>query len=369
MELLKNKGCLAEIIIALGLVIGIGVKYFSGNVKSLEIKNARAAGTIEAYQAIIEKHSGSKYAIEASDSLLSIYTRMNLSIPELLELSDTYKDRGAYYALSNNLKQTAESRINQLYQDAFKKNTLTAWESYCASVPESYWKDAKDRMVYLTPAYQRAIKANSISGWQRYIASVSSEELADAQVRLEMLYQEEYNKAKRSNTVAAWKTFKQTVPKAYWQDADEQLENAQMQYYRNNQLSTGAKPWARYYGSSSGGSSWITVNASSSSDVVVVVKYNNANGRVANHAYIRKGGRHTMSLPSGYRYQVFFYTGNGWYPDKQMKGEVRGGFLSGSWTKDGTPYVLDYGEEMTYTLTATVNGNFSTSGSSEYEGL
>ena len=369
MEFLKNKGCLAEIFIAFGLLIGVGVKFCSGNVKSLEMKDAKAKGTVEAYQAIIEKYSGSKYAIEASDSLLSLYKRKNLSVYELLEVYNTYKGRGVYYALSNNLKQTTESRINQLYQTALEKNTLDAWRSYCEKVPESYWKDARSRMIYLTPAYQRATKSNSISGWQKYIASVSSEELADAQVRLENLCRAEYNKAKRDNTVAAWKSFKQTVPKAYWQDADKQLENAQMDYYRNNQLSTGAKPWAKYYGSGSGGSSWITVNASSSSDVVVVVKYNNSNGRVANHAYVRKGGRHTMSLPSGYRYQVFFYAGNGWYPDKQMKGDVKGGFLSGSWTKDDTPYVLEYGEEMTYTLTATVNGNFSTSGSNAYEGL
>ena len=52
-----------------------------------------------------------------------------------------------------------------------------------------------------------------------------------------------------------------------------------------------------------------------------------------------------------------------------MNETVKGGFLSGSWSKDGTPYVLDYGEIMTYTLTATVGGNFSTSGSNANEGL
>ena len=142
-----------------------------------------------------------------------------------------------------------------------------------------------------------------------------------------------------------------------------------MEYYRTNQLRTGAKPWAKYYGSGSEGGSAVKVNASSTSDVIVVIKYNNSNGRVVNHAYIRKGGSYTLSLPSGNRYQVFFYNGNGWYPDKQMNETVKGGFLNGSWSKDGTPYVLDYGEIVTYTLTASVGGNFSTSGSNANEGL
>ena len=369
MEFLKNKGCLAEIIIIALLVIGIGIKFLSGNVKSQEMKNARTAGTVEAYQAIIDKHSGSKYAIEASDSLVSIYKRGNHSIQDLLAIRDVYKSKAGYYSLFNGINEIVESRINDLYNKAISTNTHAGWTQYCRDVPEEYWKDAKKRMVYLTPAYQRAANTNTIAGWQRYIASVSRDNIADAEERLGSLCREEYNKAKQANTVAAWRKFKQTVPKEYWQDADRQLENAQMEFYRNNQLSTGAKPWARYYGSGAGGNSWITVKASSSSDVVVVVKYNNSSGRVANHAYIRKGGRHTLSLPSGNRYQVFFYTGNGWYPDKEMKGEVKGGFLSGSWSKDGTPYVLGYGEEVTYTLTATVNGNFSTSGSSANEGL
>lgn len=369
MEVLKNKGCLAEIIIGALLITGIGVKFLSGNVKSQEMKNARANGTIEAYQAIIEKHSGSQYAIEASDSLVSIYKRGSYSIQDLLGIRDSYKGKGGYYSLVNGISQVIETRVSTLYDEALATNTQSGWTQYCNNVPEEYWKDAKQRMVFLTPAYQKAAKTNTIAGWQRYIASVSRSDIADAEERLGGLCREEYNKAKQANTVTAWKKFKQTVPKDYWQDADRQLENAQMEYYRNYQLSTGAKPWAKYYGSGAGGNSLITVKASSSSDVVVVVKYNNSSGRVANHAYIRKGGRHTLSLPSGYRYQVFFYTGNGWYPDKDMKGEVKGGFLSGSWSKDGTPYVLDYGEEVTYTLTATVNGNFSTSGSSENEGL
>ena len=102
---------------------------------------------------------------------------------------------------------------------------------------------------------------------------------------------------------------------------------------------------------------------------MVIVKYGNSHGSVANHAYIRKGERYTLYLPSGNKYQVFFYIGNGWYPDKQMKGNIIGGFLDETWSKDGSPYMLNYGEEMSYELTAVINGNFSTSISSENEVL
>ena len=369
MELLRNKGCLAELIIAALLVIGIGFRLYTGNTKSQEMQRARDAGTIEAYQAISDKYPGGRYDREAKDSLVSIYSRGEYTIKELLELYEQYNRKGAYYSVANSIKSLADNRIEEFYDYALKTNTLDAWTAYCNSVPKEYWKDAQDKMVSLSPAYQAAEKSNSIAGWQRYINSAKQDQVGDARQRLAHLCEEEYQKAKAIGTVDAWRIFKQKVPAEYWQDADKQIEKALMEYYQTNQLRTGAKPWAQYYGTGSEGGSAIKVNASSSSDVIVVVKYNNSNGRVVNHAYIRKGSSYTLSLPSGNRYQVFFYNGNGWYPDKQMNETVKGGFLSGSWSKDGTPYVLDYGDIMTYTLTATVGGNFSTSGSNANEGL
>ena len=369
MEFLKNKGCLAEIIIAALLVLGIGYRLLSGNTKAQEMQRAREAGTIEAYQAIIDKYTGTDNGREAVDSVVSIYSRGEYSIQDLLNASEQYSHKGAYYSLANGIKDLAERRIADRYNQASKLNTHEGWVAYCNSVPREYWKDAQAKIVALSPAYQAAERANSIAGWQRYINSAKQDQLGDAQQRLAHLCEEEYKKAKSIGTPDAWRSFKQKVPAEYWQDADKQIEDAMMEYYKTNQLRTGAKPWAKYYGSGSEGGAAVRVNASSSSDVVVVVKYNNSNGRVVNHAYIRKGGSYTLSLPSGNRYQVFFYNGNGWYPDKQMNETVKGGFLSGSWSKDGTPYVLDYGEIMTYTLTATVGGNFSTSGSNANEGL
>ena len=91
------------------------------------------------------------------------------------------------------------------------------------------------------------------------------------------------------------------------------------------------------------------------------------NGRVAGHKYIKAGNTATIYLRNGNYYQTFFYYGKGWYPDKQMNGKVRGGFLKGeAFSKDGTPSYLE-NQILTYELTLQANGNFQTSSSSEGE--
>ena len=70
---------------------------------------------------------------------------------------------------------------------------------------------------------------------------------------------------------------------------------------------------------------------------------------------------------NGSYFQTFFYYGKGWFPDKQMKGKVRGGFLKGeAFSKDGS---LSYFENqiLTYEMMLQESGNFQTSTSSEGE--
>ena len=131
--------------------------------------------------------------------------------------------------------------------------------------------------------------------------------------------------------------------------------------YKNYSLKNGSQPYSKYYGynSTSGGSS-IVINSSSNHDCVVTVKYNNSDGKVAGHVYVHRGESAEINLPSGRTYQVFFYSGTGWYPDKEMPKGVKGGFLQNeSFSCDDKPYTLSYGEYMTYTLTPVTNGNFT----------
>ena len=133
--------------------------------------------------------------------------------------------------------------------------------------------------------------------------------------------------------------------------------------YYNNSLSTGASPYASY-GTSVTDESQICVSTSANSncDVVVIIK---RGGEIARNAYIKAGGSYTFYIPNG-TYQVFFYGGKGWNPNKSMPGGLTGGFVANeSYSKD-SPVSLNY-EGLTYELIPQPNGNFSTQQSSASE--
>lgn len=133
--------------------------------------------------------------------------------------------------------------------------------------------------------------------------------------------------------------------------------------YISNSLSTGSLAYSNessYYGSDSKIS--ITTSSSSNCDVVVILK---SNGRIVRNAYIKAGGSYSFSIPNG-RYQVFFYGGRGWNPNKTMANGQTGGFVANeSYSKD-SPVSLNY-QELTYELIPQANGNFSTQQSSSSE--
>ena len=152
-----------------------------------------------------------------------------------------------------------------------------------------------------------------------------------------------------------------------------EAENRRLEsIYGDNSLSNGSQPYSRWYGKNQyyddyTAHSEIVVKAPFNSDVIAIVRYNNMNGSVAGHRYIKAGNTSKIYLKNGYNYQTFFYYGRGWYPDKQMKGKVRGGFLKGeAFSKDGSPSYLE-NQILTYELTLQENGNFQTSASSEGE--
>lgn len=141
--------------------------------------------------------------------------------------------------------------------------------------------------------------------------------------------------------------------------------------WKYNSLSTGAMPYSYCYGSSNYCSEYscskISVITGGSNDVLVTIK--NVNGNVVRHGYINGGSSLTFNVPDG-QYQVFFYSGNGWNPNKFMTtttcGSLRGGFVSGeNFTKDN--YISLYSQIMTYELILQENGNLSTQPSSMNE--
>lgn len=138
--------------------------------------------------------------------------------------------------------------------------------------------------------------------------------------------------------------------------------------YGYNSLETGDTPYRSWYGGNYSNLyyhySTITVTAPYSSDVVVIIKHNNGNGKVAAHGYIEAGCTLSLNVPNG-RYQTFFYYGTGWYPEKQMSG-VKGGFLKDEVFSKANPEDLS-DVELSYVLQLTRNGNFSTKASSSNE--
>lgn len=133
--------------------------------------------------------------------------------------------------------------------------------------------------------------------------------------------------------------------------------------FYNNSLSTGSAPYTNN-GPSAYNESEISVSTSSESncDVVVIVKRGD---KIARNAYIKAGGSYTFNVPNG-TYQVFFYGGKGWNPNKSMPGGMKGGFVANeSFSKD-SPVNLNY-QGLTYELILQPNGNFSTQQSSANE--
>ena len=149
----------------------------------------------------------------------------------------------------------------------------------------------------------------------------------------------------------------------------EQLYNT----YGSNSLYNGSQPYESFYGknqhySNNEPHAEVRVKAAHNSDVIVIIRYNNQNGRVAGHTYVRAGQTATIQLPGGHRYQTFFYYGRGWYPDKPMKNGIKGGFLEDeTYSKDGSTALLQDNEILSFELTPILDGNFSTSQSNESE--
>ena len=154
----------------------------------------------------------------------------------------------------------------------------------------------------------------------------------------------------------------------------EYVSNIYTTFYKTNTLYTGATPYRYCYGKNPycyppdgyNECSFIDIKASSSSDVVVLIKKNN---NVYAHAYIKAGGYYKFKLGNG-SFQAFFYYGNGWNPKKFIKnancGSITGGFVSDE-TLDKSDVIRLYNSSMTYTLYTVENGNFKPKASSKNE--
>lgn len=132
--------------------------------------------------------------------------------------------------------------------------------------------------------------------------------------------------------------------------------------YINNQLSTGDTPYPCTGISGRQSQIEVKTGGGSESDVIVIIKRDNI---IVRNAYIVSGDSYTFNLPNG-SYQVFFYGGKGWNPEKTMPSGVSGGFVANeSFSKD-EPITLKH-QSLVYELILQRDGNFSTEPSSADE--
>lgn len=136
-----------------------------------------------------------------------------------------------------------------------------------------------------------------------------------------------------------------------------------------NSLTTGSRPYSAYYGKGYkcpySQCSAIEVTAPSSSDIVVIIKKDNENGKVIQHGYIRAGRTYSFDIPDG-TYQTFFYYGEGWNPNKEMGNGVKGGFVKNEVFSKDYPQEIE-SAVLTYVLQLQRSGNFQTKSSNKNE--
>lgn len=137
----------------------------------------------------------------------------------------------------------------------------------------------------------------------------------------------------------------------------ERLEkiNPITERYGDNRLETGNQPYENET-IVRGDDSQIVVRTSGTdrTDVVVILKKNDM---IVRNKYVQAGDQVVFDIPDG-TYQVFFYYGKGWYPDKEMPNGMKGGFVMyESFSKDD-PQSLEH-NILTYELILQTDGNFS----------
>lgn len=149
---------------------------------------------------------------------------------------------------------------------------------------------------------------------------------------------------------------------------EEELPEEDKQYL-DNSLTTGATPYSSVYGKNYRcpytQCSGIKVTAPHESDIVVIIKRNNSSGKVIAHGYIKAGGTYQFDIPDG-TCQTFFYYGEGWNPNKVMKGGVKGGFVKDEIFSKDNPQEI-YSGVLSYVLQLQRDGNFQTKGSNKLE--
>ena len=178
----------------------------------------------------------------------------------------------------------------------------------------------------------------------------------------------EKNYVKPESSVVATSATSSEMPQtstyeSYGDDESEETDTVEDDSpYIDNRLQTGVSPYKNVRLSGNESTIEVKTSAGDENDVVVIIKHN---GKIVRNAYIQGGDSYQFSIPNG-TYQVFFYGGKGWNPDKEMAGGYTGGFVTNETFSKDNAVTLDY-QGLNYELILQPNGNFNTEQSNREE--
>lgn len=207
--------------------------------------------------------------------------------------------------------------------------------------------------------YYSALRANTVMEYVSFRDKYPDSQYNQEINRKKSLLEESYFERKhKRNTVKAYNEFLHAFPHDKYTERAQFLRDSLLQMesdiekYGKNQLPHGSTPYACYYGESrecaDKYNSDVQVTAPLAFDMVAVIKEKNEKGKVVCHAYICADSTHTFKVSNG-TYQMFFYIGKGWNPNRLMEDTIRGGFVSYETFSKDEPVKL-YNEVITYQL-------------------
>lgn len=173
-----------------------------------------------------------------------------------------------------------------------------------------------------------------------------------------LLEEDYFNEKHKNNTIRAYDDFLHAFPAGKFTVEATRLRDSLLQVqddiekYGNNTLPHGSFPYQEFFGefqkSKQKFNCDVVVTAPIAFDMITVIKENDENGKVVAHAYIAADSTYTFTIDNG-KYQMFFYIGNGWNPNKQMEDGVKGGFVRNETYSKDDPVTLA-NEVITYQL-------------------
>ena len=218
-------------------------------------------------------------------------------------------------------------------------------------------------LVLLWKKYKRNKKTNIGNSLQRrwsLLSNIKSNSIKTYGKKCSCWFKNATNKNKKSKLIIIFLFLVSCVIYYYPNGNDNNQDEENTEAMKHTSLSTGDYPYSGYYGYTleCDDCSGVQVTAPQNSDVIVIVKKDNEQGKVVGHVYICAGDTYKIGLMEDGIYQTFFYYGEDWNPQKDMGNGIKGGFESNEHFSKDKPQNIQ-NSVLSYVLQLQRNGNFN----------